>query len=89
MDFLEIASYVFTADCSTPRGEWTDAKQEEPWGRNLAFLIGVREPDFFPHSGATSRSFGLPEVSAQTRGCAWIKLNQPNILGPIVESYKR
>ena len=47
MDFLEIAAYVFTADCSTPRGEWTDAKREEPWGRDLAFLIAVREPKFW------------------------------------------
>jgi len=47
MDFLEIASYVFTADCSTQRGEWKDEKNEEPWGRDLAFLIGVREPEFW------------------------------------------
>ena len=47
MDFLEIASYVFTADCSTKRGEWKDEKTEEPWGRDLAFLIGVREPEFW------------------------------------------
>ena len=47
MDFLEIASYVFTADCSTQRGEWKDGKSEEPWGRDLAFLIGVREPGFW------------------------------------------
>lgn len=47
MDFLEIASYVFTADCSTERGEWTDEKSEEPWGRDLAFLIAVREPEFW------------------------------------------
>jgi hypothetical protein len=47
MDFLEIASYVFTADCSTKRGEWKDEKSEEPWGRDLAFLIGVREPEFW------------------------------------------
>jgi hypothetical protein len=47
MDFLEIASYVFTADCSTQRGEWKDERSEEPWGRDLAFLIGVREPEFW------------------------------------------
>jgi Queuosine biosynthesis protein QueC len=47
MDFLEIASYVFTADCSTQRGEWKDGNSEEPWGRDLAFLIGVREPGFW------------------------------------------
>jgi hypothetical protein len=47
MDFLEIASYVFTADCSTQRGKWTDEKREEPWGRDLAFVIAVREPEFW------------------------------------------
>ena len=47
MDFLEIASYVFTADCSTQRGEWKDENAEEPWRRDLAFLVGVREPDFW------------------------------------------
>jgi hypothetical protein len=47
MDFLEIASYVFTADCSTQRGKWTDQKDQEPWGRDLAFVIGVREPKFW------------------------------------------
>jgi hypothetical protein len=47
IDFLEIASYVFTADCSTQRGQWTDDKREEPWGRDLAFLIAVREPEFW------------------------------------------
>lgn len=47
MDFLEIASYVFTADCSTQRGKWTDEEREEPWGRDLAFVIAVREPEFW------------------------------------------
>jgi hypothetical protein len=47
MDFLEIASYVFTADCSTERGKWTDEKRDEPWGRDLAFVIAVREPEFW------------------------------------------
>jgi 7-cyano-7-deazaguanine synthase in queuosine biosynthesis len=47
MDFLEIASYVFTADCSTQRGNWTNDKSDEPWGRDLAFLIAVREPEFW------------------------------------------
>ena len=55
MDFLEIASYVFTADCSTERGEWSDEKGEEPWGRDLAFVIAVREPEFW----STPRVKGL------------------------------
>ena len=48
IDFLEIASYVFTADCATQRGDvWTDDDSTEPWGRDLAFVIAVREPDFW------------------------------------------
>ena len=54
MDLLEIASYVFTADCATPRGEWRDEKQEEPWGRDLAFVIGVRDPEFWQSLKITS-----------------------------------
>src|SRR2546426_3972975 len=47
VDFLEIASYVFTADCATSRGKkWTDDESTEPWGRDFAFVIPVREPDF-------------------------------------------
>jgi hypothetical protein len=49
IDFLEIASYVFTADCATGRGKkkWTDDSSTEPWRRDLAFVIPVREPDFW------------------------------------------
>lgn len=52
IDFLEIAAYVFSADCATPRGtEWTDNNSTEPWTRDLAFVIPVRQPDFWetPH----------------------------------------
>ncbi|PYX75466.1 MAG: hypothetical protein DMG72_07245 [Acidobacteria bacterium] len=48
VDFLEIASYVFSADCATRRGtDWTDDDSTEPWGRDFAFVIPVREPDFW------------------------------------------
>lgn len=47
MDFLEIASYVFTADCSTERGKWKDDQAEEPWERDLAFHVAVRDPEFW------------------------------------------
>lgn len=48
VDFLEIASYVFTADCSAVRGKrWTDEYSTEPWERDFAFVIPVREPDFW------------------------------------------
>jgi 7-cyano-7-deazaguanine synthase in queuosine biosynthesis len=46
VDLLEIASYVFTADAATRRGsEWKGA--EEPWGRDLRFVIPVRDLAFW------------------------------------------
>jgi REase_DpnII-MboI len=48
VDLLEIASYVFSADCATSRGsEWTDESSTEPWSRDFAFVIPVREPNFW------------------------------------------
>lgn len=48
IDFLEIASYVFSADCATQRGtKWTDDDSIEPWGRDLSFIIPVRQPEFW------------------------------------------
>ena len=48
VDFLEVASYVFTADCATERGEqWTDDDSKEAWGRDFAFVIPVRDPAFW------------------------------------------
>jgi 7-cyano-7-deazaguanine synthase in queuosine biosynthesis len=56
IDLLEIAAYVYAADCSTQRGKkWTDEFSTEPWGRDFAFVIPVREPDFW----------GSAEVSSQ------------------------
>jgi hypothetical protein len=54
VDLLEIASYVYSADCATSRGKaWTDEDSTEPWGRDLAFVIPVREPDFWNSSEVT------------------------------------
>jgi len=51
VDFLEIASYVYCADCATRRGgAWADDDSTEPWGRDLAFVIAVREPGFWGNS---------------------------------------
>lgn len=48
MDLLEIAAYVYTADCSTQRGsQWTDEDSTEPWERDFSFVIPVREPEFW------------------------------------------
>lgn len=48
VDFLEIASYVYSADCATPRGKkWTDDDSTEPWSRDFSFIIPVRDPGFW------------------------------------------
>jgi hypothetical protein len=50
VDLLEIAAYVFAADCGTRRGKgWEDRNRstEESWGRSIRFVIAVREPDFW------------------------------------------
>ena len=50
-DFLEIAAYVFSADCATEREKaWTDKESTEPWSRDLAFVIPVRDPDFWANT---------------------------------------
>lgn len=44
IDLLEIASYVFSADTATRRGEqWSDSGSTEPWGRDFHFVIPVRD----------------------------------------------
>src|SRR5437764_1370155 len=48
VDLLEIAAFVFTADCATTRGaEWGDDDTREPWDRNIKFVIPVRDPRFW------------------------------------------
>lgn len=48
IDFLEIASYVYSADCATSRGKkWADDDSTEPWSRDFSFVIPVREPEFW------------------------------------------
>ena len=55
VDLLEIASYVYSADCATSRGKgWTDDERTEPWGRDFAFVIPVREPGFWNSAGISS-----------------------------------
>lgn len=48
-DLLEIASYVYAADCSTHRGghSWTEGGAIEPWKRDFQFIFPVRDLDFW------------------------------------------
>lgn len=48
LDLLEIASYVFAADCRTDRGaRWEESASIEPWGRTFKFSVGVRDLAFW------------------------------------------
>lgn len=47
VDLLEVASYVFTGDTGTRRGKaWLNGS-EEPWSRDLHFVIPVRDVGFW------------------------------------------
>jgi len=55
VDLLEIASYVYAADCTTDRGgEWADDDSTEPWDRDFRFVIPVRERGFWSRSDVNS-----------------------------------
>lgn len=46
VDLLEVAAYVYTADSATRRGtDWRGP--EEPWARDLKFVIPVRDVEFW------------------------------------------
>lgn len=47
IDFLEIASYIYSADCGTVREKkWAD-DSTEPWERDFSFVIPVRDLEFW------------------------------------------
>jgi len=47
-DALEIAAYVFAADCATQRGgAWANDDTTEPWRRDMQFVIPVRDLPFW------------------------------------------
>jgi hypothetical protein len=48
VDLLEIATYVYTADCEASRERaWMDDKATEPWSRDFRFVVPVRDSDFW------------------------------------------
>lgn len=47
IDVLEIASFVYAADSTVPRGGGWIQGSIEPWARDLHFEIGVRDYDFW------------------------------------------
>jgi len=66
-DLLEIAAYIYTADCATKRnGKWEDEDSIEPWHRDLHFVIPVRDLAFWQRTDVVDH----PAV-AIGRWCFW------------------
>jgi len=55
VDFLEIAAYVFTADCATNRGEEWQEESVESWDRDFSFVIPVRDLEFWCNSAIANQ----------------------------------
>ena len=55
-DLLEIASYVYAADCSTSRGGqvWAEGGAIEPWKRDFQFIFPVRDLAFWEREDVKS-----------------------------------
>ncbi len=48
VDLLEIATYVYAADCEASRERaWMDDKATEPWSRDFRFVVPVRDFEFW------------------------------------------
>ena len=48
VDLLELATYVYTADCEASReGIWLDDDSTEQWGRDFHFVVPVRDLEFW------------------------------------------
>ncbi len=48
VDLLELATYVFVADCDVSRElKWTQGDSTEQWARDFHFVVPVREPEFW------------------------------------------
>lgn len=53
-DLLDLAAYVYTADCSARRGgKWGEADTLEPWGRDFQFVVPMRDLDFWQAKGVS------------------------------------
>lgn len=54
VDLLEIAAYVYAADCSTSREGWTKSTMTENWQRDFTFVIPVRDHAFWSQSSIST-----------------------------------
>jgi 7-cyano-7-deazaguanine synthase in queuosine biosynthesis len=89
IDLIEIASYVFAADCATSRGKaWVG--DQESWERDFQFIIGVRESDFWSRDEVKQKlikvlnflsddkySFEFQKLTNKTTEQLYLELNGP------------
>jgi len=47
VDLLELAAYIYSADCGTDRGTWQDDNSTESWNRDFHFVMPVRDIKFW------------------------------------------
>jgi hypothetical protein len=76
IDFLEIAAYVFSADCITSRGDEWQEESIEPWNRDFSFLIAVRDLEFWSNASiATQLKELLSFISGDKYTFTFVPLN--------------
>jgi hypothetical protein len=87
VDLLEIAAYVFAADCSASRdGAWKNDEAEEPWGRDFHFAVPVRDPSFWQREEVQSTLIGaLRFMSSDTFAFTFHRLRKDRPLQPYLE----
>ena len=76
VDLLEIATYVFTADCEASRElAWVEDKSTEPWSRDFRFVMPVRDLAFWQRSDVqTSLVKALEHLSSDRFGFDFVPL---------------
>lgn len=83
-DLLEIATYVYCADQTTPRGGSGSRYLGDGWRRNMNFIIPVRKPSFWSQSkvrDALVETLGF--LSEDSYDFCFVKLQNP----PSVDDY--
>src|SRR5215831_39483 len=53
-DLLEVAGYVYAADCAITRGGKSDAEMGKRWRRSIRLVIPVRLPDRWSQSSVAA-----------------------------------
>ncbi|HEY3318945.1 MAG TPA: hypothetical protein VGP72_00510 [Planctomycetota bacterium] len=82
IDLLELAAYVYAADCKVKRdGVWSDPADPEPWGRKFKFVLPVRDVAFWNQQGIRKLlAETLNFLSDDAYEFSFISTTQPDVL---------